>query len=70
MVPELAGNPFLPQLFALWDRDKDDKLTQEEFNAAIDTFLRAQTPEEKMQCAHFLATLHTLLQDLFQEYRT
>lgn len=51
MVPELAGNPFLPQLFALWDHDKDDKLTQEEFNAAIDTFLRAQTPEEKMQCA-------------------
>lgn len=51
MVPELAGNPFLPQLFALWDHDKDDKLTQEEFNAAIDTFLRAQTPEEKMQLA-------------------
>lgn len=52
MVPELAGNPFLPQLFALWDHDKDDKLTQEEFNAAIDTFLRAQTPEEKMQCVY------------------
>jgi hypothetical protein len=51
MVPELAGNPFLPQLFSLWDSDKDDKLTQEEFNAAIDTFLRAQTPEERIQCA-------------------
>lgn len=52
MVPELMGNPFLPQLFALWDTDKDEKLTQEEFNGAIDTFLKAQTPDEKMRCAH------------------
>jgi hypothetical protein len=51
-VPELAGNPFLPRLFQMFDHDQDNKLTQEEFNAAIETFLKAQTPEERMQRAH------------------
>ena len=28
LIPELAGNPFLPRLFAMFDTDKDGKLTQ------------------------------------------
>lgn len=50
-IPELAGNPFLPRLFQMFDADKDSKLTQAEFNSAIDYFLKAQTPEDRIKCA-------------------
>jgi hypothetical protein len=35
----------------MFDTDKDGMLTQAEFNAAVDQFLRAQSAEERMQCA-------------------
>ena len=50
MIPELAGNPFLPRLFQMFDANKDSKLTQAEFNSAIDYFLKAQTPEDRVKC--------------------
>jgi hypothetical protein len=28
LIPELAGNPFLPRLFAMFDKDEDGSLTQ------------------------------------------
>jgi hypothetical protein len=50
LIPELAGNPFLPRLFEMFDADKDNMLTQSEFNNAVDHFLRSQTSEERLKC--------------------
>lgn len=52
-IPELAGNPFLSRLFQMFDTDRDDQLTQEEFNSAIDYFLKAQAPEDRIRCMHW-----------------
>jgi hypothetical protein len=61
-IPELAGNPFLSRLFQMFDTDRDNKLTQEEFNSAIDYFLRAQAPVDRIKCKHhsFLKALAPL----------
>ena len=49
LIPELAGNVFLPRLFEMFDEDRDGLLSQAEFNNSIDHFLRSQTPEERMK---------------------
>jgi hypothetical protein len=53
LIPELAGNPFLPRLFELFDHDQDGFVNQDEFNHAVDYCLRAQTPEDRMRCTPF-----------------
>ena len=36
----------------MFDSDRDGILTQEEFNTAVDHFLKAQSADERMQCAN------------------
>lgn len=50
LLPELAGNPFLPRLFEMFDADQDGKLSLPEFNSAIDFFLRLQSIDDKEEC--------------------
>ena len=74
LIPELAGNPYLPRLFEMFAKDqsqisqvncrqrydcdnhakaymlhKSFGVLQGEFNTAIDSFLKAQSPDERMQ---------------------
>eukprot|EP00892_Ulva_mutabilis_P011103 jgi/Ulvmu1/8365/UM042_0071.1 len=50
LIPELAGNPFLPRLFEMFAKDPA-QISQVEFNSAIDSLLKAQSPEDRMQLA-------------------
>ena len=36
----------------MFDSDRDGILTQQEFNTAVDHFLKAQSADERMQCAN------------------
>lgn len=51
LLPELAGNPFLPRLFEMFDADQDGKISLSEFNAAIEFFLKLQNTSDKEECA-------------------
>lgn len=57
LIPELAGNPFLPRLFEMFDGDKDGRITIHEFNNAIEFFLKMQNSDEK---ARFVFTMYDL----------
>jgi len=51
LIPELAGNPFLPRLFQMFDANQDGRISLDEFTRAMDFFLQLQSAEDKKECA-------------------
>ncbi len=50
-LPELAGNPMVPRMFELMDRDGDGELTIEEFVHAVEWFGTIKTTEDMYRLA-------------------
>jgi serine/threonine-protein phosphatase 2B regulatory subunit len=49
-VPELAGNPLLERVIAIFDKNKDDEIEFKEFISALSTFSEKGNKEGKLRC--------------------
>ncbi|KAK9820181.1 hypothetical protein WJX72_007199 [[Myrmecia] bisecta] len=56
-VPELAGNPFVPRIFQLFDVNKDGNISWQEFTAGVEYLGKLSTDEEKSMFAFQLYDL-------------
>jgi Ca2+-binding EF-hand superfamily protein len=52
-VPELAGNPLLERVIAIFDKNKDDEIEFKEFISALSTFSEKGNKEGKLRCNVF-----------------
>jgi len=52
-VPELAGNPLLERVFAIFDTNKDEEIEFKEFISALSTFSDKGNKEGKLKCKSF-----------------
>lgn len=50
MLPELAGNPFLPRIFQLYDQDGDGYITAADMRSLLESLARLGAEEERYQC--------------------
>mmetsp|Transcript_19249 Transcript_19249/g.28667 ORF Transcript_19249/g.28667 Transcript_19249/m.28667 type:complete len:196 (+) Transcript_19249:25-612(+) len=50
-VPELAGNPLLERVIAIFDKNKDDEIEFKEFITALSTFSEKGNKEDKLKFA-------------------
>mmetsp|Transcript_8543 Transcript_8543/g.11534 ORF Transcript_8543/g.11534 Transcript_8543/m.11534 type:complete len:184 (-) Transcript_8543:47-598(-) len=50
-VPELAGNPLLERVIAIFDKNKDDEIEFKEFISALSTFSEKGNKEGKLRFA-------------------
>jgi serine/threonine-protein phosphatase 2B regulatory subunit len=50
-VPELAGNPLLERVIAIFDKNKDDEIEFKEFIGALSTFSERGNKVEKLRFA-------------------
>lgn len=50
MIPELAGNPFLPRIFQLYDQDGDGYITAADMRALLESLTRLCYEEERYKC--------------------
>ncbi len=53
MIPELAGNPFLPRLFEMFDQDCDGYMSVHDLRALLESLTRLANEEERFQCEHW-----------------
>lgn len=51
MIPELAGNPFLPRIFEMYDQDGDGYMNAADLRALLDSLTRLANEEARFQCA-------------------
>lgn len=51
MIPELAGNPFLPRIFEMYDADGDGYMGAADLRALLESLTRLANEEERYQCA-------------------
>lgn len=49
-MPELAGNPLLERVIAIFDKNKDDEIEFKEFISALSTFSEKGNKEGKLRC--------------------
>lgn len=49
-VPELANNPLLERVFAIFDKNKDEEIEFKEFISALSTFSEKGNKEGKLRC--------------------
>lgn len=52
-VPELASNPLLERVLAIFDTNKDDEIEFKEFISALATFSEKGNTEAKLKCLSF-----------------
>jgi hypothetical protein len=52
MIPELAGNPFLPRIFEMHDCDGDGYMNAADLRALLDCLSRLANEEARYQCEH------------------
>ena len=50
MIPELAGNPFLPRIFEMYDADGDGYMGAADLRALLESLLRLANEEERYLC--------------------
>ena len=50
-LPEMAGNPFSPRIFQLFDQDGDGFISFDDFALAMEALGKMYTDEEKIRCA-------------------
>lgn len=50
MIPELAGNPFLPRIFQLYDQDGDGYIAASDLRALLESLTRLSDEEERVRC--------------------
>jgi len=50
MIPELAGNPFLPRIFEMYDTDGDGYMGAADLRALLESLTRLANEEERYQC--------------------
>lgn len=49
-MPELSGNPFIPQIFQLFDADHDGAVNIDEFTKGVEYLATLGDPEEQFKC--------------------
>lgn len=50
MIPELAGNPFLPRIFEMYDTDGDGYMGAADLRALLESLTRLANEEERYHC--------------------
>ena len=50
MIPELAGNPFLPRIFEMYDADGDGYMGAADLRALLESLTRLRNEEERYHC--------------------
>ena len=50
MIPELAGNPFLPRIFEMFDADGDGYMGAGDLRALLEALTRLANEEERYAC--------------------
>ena len=51
IIPELAGNPFLPRIFELFDQDGDGYMSADDLRNLMESLTRLADAEESYRCA-------------------
>lgn len=50
MIPELAGNPFLPRIFEMYDQDGDGYMNARDLRSLLDSLTALANEEARFQC--------------------
>ena len=50
MIPELAGNPFVPALFKMYDQDGDGYIDASDMRALLESLTKLADKEERYRC--------------------